>query len=136
LSHADQRVRMKAQFELVRRNAGDVLRDVAAATERPQLARMHAIWGLGQLWRAKRAAPETSFLALLRDADVEVRALAARVLGDSARDAFPSDPAVRELLRDPEPRPRFFAAIALGSRRDATAVPELIEYLARDSDDP
>src|SRR5690606_40386762 len=53
LGHADQRVRMKVQFELANRDALSELEAVAAKVEAPQLARPHAIWGIGQLIRRK-----------------------------------------------------------------------------------
>ena len=136
LGHPDQRVRMKAQFEIVRREDSNTLRDVAGDLARPQMARLHAIWGLGQLFRSHRTAPESRLSALLGDPDPEVRALAARTIGDSARDSFRPDASLLRLLRDPEARPRFFAAIALGNSRDASATSELIEYLSRDGADP
>jgi hypothetical protein len=55
LSHADRRVRLEAQFALVGKAKDDqnaaarkALQDVAAESDH-QLARLHAIWGLGQL---------------------------------------------------------------------------------------
>ncbi|MDB6023583.1 MAG: hypothetical protein JWQ04_3440, partial [Pedosphaera sp.] len=92
LAHADQRVRQEAQFEMVDRaqSAGsvpevgrkyiDALTRVALKHNN-QLARLHAIWGLGQLGRS---AKETlnPILPLLADKDEEVRAQTAKVLGD------------------------------------------------------
>ena len=60
LSHADMRIRLKAQFELVRRgkNGFPVLIKAINQTEQP-LARIHGIWGIGQLARQNKinAAP-------------------------------------------------------------------------------
>ena len=71
--------------------------------------------------------------ALLDDADAEVRAQAARVLGDAAaRCRRPAlDPAA---LGDASPRVRFFAAIALGKlgpARGGRAAPGLLRENAR-----
>ncbi len=130
LGHADMRVRQKAQFELVRRADTTALL-AAARPDAPQLARIHAIWGLGQLARVepRHAAPLTPFL---RDADAEVRAQAARTLGD-VRHA-PAADALVALLADAAPRARFFAAEALGRIAHAPAVPALVRMLA-DNDD-
>jgi quinoprotein glucose dehydrogenase len=48
LGHADQRVRMAAQFELAGRREEATLA-AAALRPDPRLARLHAIWGLGQI---------------------------------------------------------------------------------------
>src|SRR5699024_10970436 len=50
LGHADMRVRQKAQFELAERGATDVLLNVIKQSDE-QLARIHGIWGIGQLAR-------------------------------------------------------------------------------------
>ena len=56
LRHVDMRVRQKAQFELVTR--GEVQTLLAAAQDRAnRLARVHALWGLGQLARKQRNTP-------------------------------------------------------------------------------
>ena len=52
LSHADRRVRQEAQFALVDKKASTPLSQVARESE-SQLARIHAIWGLGQLARRR-----------------------------------------------------------------------------------
>ncbi|HVV98862.1 MAG TPA: PVC-type heme-binding CxxCH protein, partial [Planctomycetaceae bacterium] len=83
LRHPDMRIRQEAQFALAERGpqSSDTLLAVAKQTEH-QLARLHAIWGLGQIGRKapERLAP---LLPLLQDGDVEVRAQVANVLGDA-----------------------------------------------------
>ena len=49
LAHDDQRVRMAAQFELVKQNASVELTTVAADKSAALLARIHAVWGIGQI---------------------------------------------------------------------------------------
>src|SRR5205823_4186677 len=88
LAHADMRVRQEAQFELARRRDTQVLALIArSGSETSILARIHAIWGLGQIARnlALRRAPSlwTAFEPLLGDGDSEIRAQTARVLGDA-----------------------------------------------------
>jgi quinoprotein glucose dehydrogenase len=130
LQHADMRVRQKAQFELVRR--GDVGTLLAAARQREhRLARVHALWGIGQLARADaRQAPLLT--PFLRDADAEIRAQAAKLLGDVRHGA--AGAALVPLLRDPAPRARFFAAQALGRLRHGAAVQPLIAMLEANDD--
>ena len=126
LRHADMRIRQKAQFELVRR--GDVQPLVAAARDTSnQLARVHGIWGIAQLARkdAQHAAQLTAFLA---DSDGEIRAQAAKMIGD-VRYAAAGD-RLLPLLMDTAPRARFFAAEALGRIGHKPATAALVDMLA------
>ncbi|MGB3967464.1 MAG: PVC-type heme-binding CxxCH protein, partial [Planctomycetota bacterium] len=81
LAHADRRVRQQAQFALVDLSATDALLATAKAPEAP-LARVHALFGLGILGRAD-AKHLAGVDELLGDGDADVRATAARVLGDA-----------------------------------------------------
>ena len=98
LGHRDQRVRLEAQWELARRITGDgpwngseavrgSLRELASiALEGRGLARLHALWALGQVQRAPHQGPVmapvlTVLQTLLRDADLDVRGAAARLFG-------------------------------------------------------
>ena len=130
LQHADMRVRLKAQFELVRRADVTTLR-LAAQRAQHQLARIHGIWGIGQL--ARKDPQHAVLLAeLLDDPDPEIRAQAARLIGD-ARDVRAGD-ALRPLLDDDSPRARFFAAEALGRLAYRPAIPDLVGMLADNND--
>src|SRR5262245_370526 len=80
LAHGDRRVRQEAQFALVARTASAELISVARQHD-SQLARLHAIWGLGQLQRRGGDIART-ILPLLDDADAEVRAQAAKIAGE------------------------------------------------------
>jgi quinoprotein glucose dehydrogenase len=105
LHHPDQRLRREAQFELVRQTKTELLNRIAQI-DPDRLARLHALWGLGQL---KAAAP---LILLTSDPDPEIRANAARTLGDLR--APTARTALLPLLRDTSPRVRALAAIALG----------------------
>lgn len=131
LSHADQRVRQEAQSELASRGEKSISIFTAIARKNDsQLARLHAIWGLWQLGLAHISAAHEPLLSLLKDNDSEIRAQAARVLGDLRRpEAFGG---LMAMLNDSEPRPRFFAAIALGRLGRAEAAPGILQ-LARDN---
>ncbi len=134
LRHADQRVRQEAQFALVERNAFGVLRDAATDPVPGVVPKLHGIWGLGQLLRASRA-PAEILLRLAADGDPEVRAQAAKVLGD-ARVGSAYDVFVR-LLADPAARPRFFAALGLAKLGRPEAFPFVVSMLrANDNRDP
>jgi len=130
LRHADGRIRQKAQFELVRR--GDV-QTLGAAAREPvhKLARIHGIWGIAQL--ARKDGQHAALLApLLSDPDAEIRAQAAKMIGD-VRYAQASDKLL-PLLEDSAARPRFFAAEALGRLAYEPAVAPLVEMLAANDD--
>lgn len=136
LSHADQRVRLGAQFELARRGRKAELLAVARVPTAELLARLHALWGYGQLLR-RRAAEAAPVHALLRDAEPEVRAQAAKILGDAARTgAAGSGPALVPLLADESARVRLQAAIALGKFAEPSAVDPLFALAERDGADP
>ena len=133
LGHADMRVRQEAQFALAARASSAVLIRVASR-DSSLLARLHAIWGLGQLARAQKKDGST-LLPLLKDPEAEVRAQTAKTLGDikGAKATAPLLP----LLKDPSPRVRSFAAIALGNLKSREATPALIEALREnDNTDP
>lgn len=131
LSHADMRVRLKAQFELVERKAMEQLQ-AAFTTSEHQLARIHGIWGLGQIARQDPAQAQ-ALLPLLADADAEIRAQAAKILGDAAY-AAATDRLI-PLLNDDNARARFFAAQALGRIGATAAVPALVTMLEANNDE-
>lgn len=140
LAFPDQRVRQEAQFELAERGAGSVPLFVQTALEgKNQLARLHAIWGLGQIQRdytGQRRAPVRPLVRLLSDEDPEVRAQAAKVLGNARFQAAAGK--LARLTRDTaHPRVQFFAAMALGKIGGRAAGPAIVEMLrANDDEDP
>lgn len=141
LGHPDQRVRQEAQFELVTRAlshgtkaldpkyAGELAR-VALQSDAP-LARLHAIWGLGQIGRVQRDSLSV-IGSLLEDGDAEVRAQTAKVFGDARFTG--ASKALVKALSDPSSRVRFFAAIALGNMGDTKAVQPLLAMLRENAD--
>lgn len=130
LRHDDMRVRQKAQFELVKREATAQLQQVATEDEH-QLARIHAMWGLGQLAR-KNADHAAALLPLLEDADSEIRAQAARVLGDSNIDTAADR--IIPLLKDSDLRVQLLATQALGRINADAAVQPILAMLEANND--
>ncbi len=135
LSHADQRVRQEAQFELARRQSLQPLSELVTDRTQPQLARLHALWGLHQIARA--APPARLEFAgictqLLRAADAEIRAQAARLAGELRYGQ--AAPALIDLLKDESLRVRSFAAASLGSLESPDGLDPLCELLAENAD--
>jgi quinoprotein glucose dehydrogenase len=131
LKHPDQRVRLRAQFALAVKGPSSAEAFAGVAKGGDRLARLHAVWGLGQLLR-KGAIGGDVLVSLLADADAEVRAQAAKVLGDAAH--APAAAKLLPLLADAELRVRFFAAQALGRLKHTPAVGPLFELLRANAD--
>jgi quinoprotein glucose dehydrogenase len=135
LSHVDGRVRQAAQFELANRgNSSSKAVTTLAVEGDDQLARIHAIWAMGQLARKQQGTLDP-LIPLLADADEEIRAQAAKALGE-ARVAGAYDGLIKQ-LGDTSSRVRFCAAMALGKlgRPDARA-PLLRMLTENDNKDP
>jgi len=158
LAHRDMRVRQEAQFALADRAAGRKLLDPEAKADavatpdgaaldaivrvaarastdtdnKPQqLARIHAIWALAQVGRSLPAAL-TAVAPLLKDADPEIRAQAAKVVGD-ARLTLAGE-YLFALLEDESPRVQSLAAIALGKLGRSDAAPALLQAADKNAD--
>ncbi|MEO6329511.1 MAG: HEAT repeat domain-containing protein [Ginsengibacter sp.] len=132
LKNQDMRVRLKAQFELVKRNAkgAEVFKESLVQTGN-QLARVHAIWGISQLARQDKKYAQI-LQPLLKDKDPEIRAQAAKWIGDiKYREAGNS---LIPLLQDTNSRTRFFAAEALGRIMYQPAINPIIEMLKQNDD--
>lgn len=130
LDHADQRVRMKAQFELARRGPkGGGLEPLQAALTKSTtlLGKLHAIWGIGQLAR-RDPALLTSLQAAWESGEPEIIAQSAKVSGETTGGSA-NLPAIRAGLTHESTRVQFFCAIALGNRGDREAAPGLVKLL-------
>ncbi|MBE7540164.1 MAG: HEAT repeat domain-containing protein [Opitutaceae bacterium] len=132
IGHPDQRVRLEAQYALAAKGASALpLLTQIASHHYNQLARIHGIWALGQVGRKQPEAYRV-VLPLLSDADPEVRAQSAKVLGDG-RVAVAFEPLLTA-LKDSSGRVRFFAAQSLGKLGRAEAAPALIEVARENAD--
>ncbi|MER0439089.1 HEAT repeat domain-containing protein [Emticicia sp. W12TSBA100-4] len=133
LSNVDMRVRQKAQFELASRGQkGFAQFTKAIAQTNSQLARIHGIWGVGQLTRQNKtfASP---LLPLLKDKDEEIIAQAAKIIGDVKLENTGSE--LVPLLKSKNPRIQFYAAEALGRIAYQDAVAPLIQMLDANNDE-
>ncbi len=130
LSHADMRIRQSAQFALAKKGESTFDALQAVARQNPnQLARIHAVWALGQIGSTAALNP---IVELLSDSDAEVRAQAAKVLGDRR---FPSAfDALLKAVNDPSPRVQFFAAMGLSKLARKEAVPAIVTLLRSNAD--
>ena len=132
LGHADQRIRLEAQFELARRNKFDELLDAATDTNVQLLARVHALWGLGQLTigdgQSKRLGKQLPF----DDANFEIRAQAAKLAGTLK--IRPAAGSLVELLKDNNARVQFHTAMSLGQAGSRSTVAALLTLLERNDD--
>ncbi|EEF57559.1 DUF7133 domain-containing protein [Pedosphaera parvula] len=134
LEHPDQRVRQEAQFELADRGPKSMkyLQSVALGSKN-QLARLHAIWGLGQI-SVKDNSVLKGITKLLKDQDAEVRAQTAKIMGEGHyQDA---SAVLIELLRDSNARVQFFSAMNLGKLGNKAAIAPILAMLkANDNKD-
>lgn len=130
LAYGDMRVRQKAQFELVARGQAVELWKAIEQREN-QLARVHGIWGIGQL-AAKNNAVAANLVPYLSDSDVEIQAQVVKILGDVRYKG-----AEKELiaaLGSVSPRVQFFAAQGLGRTEASMAIPTLVKLLEQNKD--
>ncbi len=134
LKNPDMRVRQKAQFELAKRGqeGADIFKQILNQPDH-QLARVHAIWGISQMARMEDQQYAELLMPLLKDSDPEIRAQAAKWLGDVR---YPqAGDALIPLLQDQNSRARFFAAEALGRIAYEPAVQPVIEMLKANNDE-
>ena len=136
LGHRDQRVRLAAEWELAARPDGATELSSAAEfspkdAQEPQLARIHAVWGLGIAARhaeKKQAGSGAEMLLpllpLLADPDDEVRGQVARVLGENrVAEAYEG---LMKALRDPVDYVSFFAAQGLAKLHRKECVSQVL----------
>lgn len=135
LAHDDMRVRQRAQFELAARGADSLapLRQ-SLATSSNRLARLHALWCLGQLAAPRGQRTDNSLVvrtnaaealfSVVNDPDTEIRAWAVRLSGQHDHPA--ASVAALKLLSDSSPRVRLFAALAMSHLNTPQQIPELL----------
>ena len=131
LAYPDKRIRQKAQFALVNSGSGDKAFDGVIKNGNDQFARIHAIWGIGQL-AAKDLDKAEPLTGLLSDNDPEIIAQAIKILGDvTYGDAGEK---LIPFLKNDNPRIQFFAAQALGRIHQESAVQPLLDMIAANND--
>ncbi|MFC4094658.1 DUF7133 domain-containing protein [Euzebyella saccharophila] len=133
LSYEDMRIRKRAQFQLVKNgNKGFETLKETAQNGTNQFARIHAIWGIGQL-AAEDAGKAAVLRELLGDSDAEIIAQSLKVLGD-VKDTEAASTYI-SLLKNNNPRVQFFAAQALGRIQHEAAIQPLLNMIAENDDE-
>ena len=133
LAHQDMRVRRKAQFELATRdnNGLQVFESVISSSDN-QLARIHAIWGIGQMARQNSLQQANALTPLLVDADQEVITQAAKTLGDIRHSETAEH--IVPLLQHESPRVQLHAIEALGRMGYQPAFDPAVLLLEKNND--
>ena len=140
LGHADMRVRLAAQRQLVSQgeSSSAALVQAASTSDAKLLARLHAIWAVGELSESNPKLLD-HLSKLFGDSEPEVRAQAAKTLGrgatadSSLRHAWGA--ALVPLLADASPRVRAFAAISLGKLAHRDALAGLLDMARENADE-
>jgi quinoprotein glucose dehydrogenase len=123
LGHADHRVRQRAQFALAARGGQEPAVVVALADLAATRSNLHALWALRQLGALE------PLRSLLTHDSAEVRAQAARALGD-LRDG-PSVAALLGMLESEAPRERLMAALALAKLGNSSVLGDAVTMITR-----
>lgn len=134
LEHPDMRVRQEAQFELANRGADSIEHFEGVLEYGDSLfAKLHAIWGLGQIIPTYPNAVGPVLDALFATED-EVRGQAAKVAGNHRiESAFGRLAAL--CADDTSARVRFFAAKSLGKYGRRESIPPLVAMLEANNDE-
>ena len=136
LSHPEQKVRLRAQWELAAqvKHPPSTQSAIRALLESlgsgDQLARLHALWAFGQVGPGEPF--HTAVRGMLADADPEYRAQAAKMAAVTAYGTTADD--LLKALGDTYPRTKFFAAQSLGKLKHRPAVEPLFRVLAENKD--
>jgi quinoprotein glucose dehydrogenase len=131
LFNKDMRIRQKAQFALAEKNNSEMFLKAIAQKEN-QLVRVHGLWGMGQV-TAKNNAGAYQLMPYLNDADGEIVAQTAKVLGDVRYKE--AGIKLTELLSSSNARIQFYAAQAIGRIQHKAAAEALITMLEKNNDD-
>jgi putative membrane-bound dehydrogenase-like protein len=113
LGHRDQRVRVNASIRLHRQGAWSDMLSLAKDVNSARFARIHAIWGYGMGLRHGKVVDIVPALALLDDADTEIRVQALKVFSETKAAPELVAKAAAQLAQ-PDLRLRTQAGLTLG----------------------
>lgn len=132
LAYSDMRIRQKAQFELAKRTFwGYRALEKVVNEDENQLARIHAIWGIGQI-ASNDTKKASALVELLNDNDPEIIAQSAKVLGDLKY--APAADKLIPLTTHENDRVKFYAAQALGRLAYEKGIDALLEMIVANDD--
>ena len=132
LGHKDRRVRQEAHLEMAARGTKSVPALAKAAKGAgSQLARIHAIWGLGVIGQQAPWVLE-NILGLQHDEDPEIRAQLAKVIGEAKY--AKGGKVLVTALGDKSARVRYHAGMALVRIRHAAAYPAVVAMLKENNE--
>lgn len=134
LEYSDMRIRLKAQYELANRGSKSAsIFNQSISQRENQLARIHGIWGLGQLIN-NGGNQSGDIIKLLQDQDEEIIAQAIKILGDNKIKEAGEE--IARHIHSSNPRIQFFACQALGRIKHEASFDQLIKVIEanRDSD--
>ncbi len=133
LGHVDRRARRGAQHALAARGDSETLAAVARDPAATLLARVHALWGLGQLGADGLRSAGIKNLEWTRNADPELRAQAFRVAGEAGASWL-----IPELIAvvgpGETPRVQSLALTALGKLQAKGGIGSILGLLRRNDD--
>lgn len=133
LSHVDRRVRLESQWELARRGDAESLVSVARDADVPAVARLHAVWGVGQIIRTDTEYKPKGLdvlRPLLGDRDASIVAAVADIAGQTGDQKAASQ--LKSIVGAPkvDSRTRYFAIRALGKLKVSEAIDDVLRVLA------
>ncbi|MDB4553671.1 HEAT repeat domain-containing protein [Akkermansiaceae bacterium] len=126
LSHADQRIRLRAQLQLASLPEGLPILTAASNQKINYLERLHGIWGLGIMARKGNTMAANILVRQLPSDDPRIRAQVTQALGEAP---LKTADILIPVLTDGSPRVRALAAIAVGRIGDSTALPSILEMI-------
>ncbi len=133
MAHADVRVRRGAQFALAGDHEWAALEGLVLEQTAPLLARLHALWGLGQGARDEKWENVAILEKLFASTETEVVAQAAKVASECILTPALTQ-ALGRLLTHAQPRVRLLTGLALGRIKCPEAVPLLLAACKAEAD--
>ncbi|QDV69634.1 Cytochrome c [Rosistilla carotiformis] len=133
LGHADQRVRLAAQWQLAARSDAEAFRRVIQDPTLSTVHRLHGVWGLGQIARGEGLSADLiqAIEPLVVDGDPYLRAAGADLLGSLPNHTVSRH--LRDAIDDQDDRVKYFAAMAVGSLRDSESFDAIVRMLERNN---
>ncbi|WP_417734308.1 PVC-type heme-binding CxxCH protein [Rosistilla oblonga] len=133
LGHADQRVRLAAQWQLAARSDAEAFRRVIQDPTLSTVHRLHGVWGLGQIARSEGLSADLiqAIEPLVVDGDPYLRAAGADLLGSLPNHTVSRH--LRNAIDDQDDRVKYFAAMAVGSLRDSESFDAIVRMLERNN---